>query len=287
MAGHRAGDPGPSPGPESPVGPPGPVRHAPPPAGRTCTVPARRGHQEQAGGHGRRLGPQDASAPSPTGPGRRQLARASTRPRGRRPRVRSPGAGGRPPGLGQGRRRRAPPAGARPATWDRLPRAATPAGTGPPPPGPPAAAARGPARRARSASAPTERSAASGTIRSTPSSVSFWTTHSGRSPLTGAKATTRAAAGAGRPPHGPSSSSSPVPELGRPGTRQGRQRPGRRRPPPARPAAAAGPGPGGAGPRSAHRGATGRPRRPGRPPTPDGGAARVRPPGYPKAERRR
>ena len=37
----------------------------------------------------------------------------------------------------------------------------------------------------------TLRSLRSGTMRSMPSSVSFWTTHSGRSPLTGAKATVR------------------------------------------------------------------------------------------------
>ena len=56
-------------------------------------------------------------------------------------------------------------------------------------PGHPARAARPPDRPAAPSQRTTERSAVSGTIRSTPSSVSFWTTHSGRSPLAGAKAT--------------------------------------------------------------------------------------------------
>ncbi len=43
----------------------------------------------------------------------------------------------------------------------------------------------------------TLRSLTSGTMRSMPSSVSFWTTHSGRSPLIGAKATVRAGVAAG------------------------------------------------------------------------------------------
>ena len=43
----------------------------------------------------------------------------------------------------------------------------------------------------------TERSATSGTIVSAPTSVSFCTTHSGRSPLTGAKTTVIAGSAAG------------------------------------------------------------------------------------------
>ena len=89
------------------------------------------------------------------------------------------------------RRRRAPP-GRRRRIGVARPRAARPGGTGPPPRGPPGAAAPPRPGRARRSSAPRCARSRSGTMRSMPNSVSFWTTHSGRSPLTGAKATVSA-----------------------------------------------------------------------------------------------
>ena len=97
--------------------------------------------------------------------------------------------GGSPPGWARhgrtpGRRRPAPP------PWRRRPpRAARAAGTGRTPPGPPGAAGHRPLGPAPPPSAPPSGRYRRGTMRSTPSSVSFWTTHSGRSPLAGAKAT--------------------------------------------------------------------------------------------------
>ena len=89
----------------------------------------------------------------------------------------------------------------------------------------------------------TDRSATKGTMRSTPSSVSFCTTSSGRSPFTSAKATVERRLGCGvdhdltvrrrarpRPPAGTS-----------------RHRPRRRRPSPAHPGGGAAPGRGGGG----------------------------------------
>src|SRR5690606_17237894 len=76
-------------------------------------------------------------------------------------------------------------------------------------------------RRALAASQRTTlRSAANGTIRSTPSSVSFWTVNSGRSPLTRANATVRAGTGRGSATTSPTGSTS-----GPAVSRAGRQRP--------------------------------------------------------------
>ena len=83
-----------------------------------------------------------------------------------------------------------------------------------------------------------------GTIRSTPSSVSFWTTHSGRSPLVGANATVIAGSPGAASATGPSTTSrpdrvrasDPGPSRPPPGTAPS-ARP-RRRPPPARRAGA-------------------------------------------------
>ncbi len=93
----------------------------------------------------------------------------------------------------------------------RSPRAATVGGTGRPPRGPPGADGRRPVRPRSPSQRTTDRAVREGTMRSTPSSVSFWTTHSGRSPLTGAKATVtrapaRRLARSDRPPPGRRSS---------------------------------------------------------------------------------
>ena len=81
------------------------------------------------------------------------------------------------------------------------------------------------------------RSATNGTMRSTPSSVSFWTVSSGRSPLTRANATV--IGGAGR---GSATTSPAVVDLGAGPSRAARQCPRRRRPSPGRRGAGADPG---------------------------------------------
>ena len=114
------------------------------------------------------------------------------------------------------------------------PRAARPAATAWPPRGPPGPAAR----RCPSARSPsqrtTERAAANGTMRSTPSSVSFCTTSSGRAPLTRANPTVSAGAAHAAGPTPARSAPSAAPNRAR------RHRPRRRTPSPRpRPAAAA------------------------------------------------
>ena len=95
-------------------------------------------------------------------------------------------------------------------------------------------------RRQRSAAAParagsgrlTERSARTGTMRSTPSSVSFWTTSSGLSPLVRAKATARRGDRAGSCSRSPAASrcdcggTAPAPDAapGRDASRRSRRR---------------------------------------------------------------
>ena len=154
--------------------------------------PGPQGGQEGPGGHGRRLGPQDAQPEPHRGQPRLRARRCSTRPRARRPPRAGPAWAGRR-SAGPGRPRRAHPGQpGRRTSRCRRPRAARRGGTGPPPRGPPGAASRRVACPRAPVQRTTLRSVRSGTMRSMPSSVSFWTTHSGRSPLTGAKATVRA-----------------------------------------------------------------------------------------------
>ena len=166
----------------------------------------------------------------------------------------------------------------------RRPRAARRGGTGRPPRGPPGAAARRVAcPRARS-SAPRCARLRSGTMRSMPSSVSFWTTHSGRSPLTGAKATV--SAGSARA----SNCTAPSPPMPAPRRERLERSPSPRQrgagpapapvgwPRPPRRRAGAAPGRGGARPRRTRTGCAGsstKTWRRGRRPDRDGGVARA------------
>ena len=141
------------------------------PAAATAAVSARR-----------TVGPRPT--PGPIGP----LVRRPTHPRDRRPAPAGAARGALPrarPGPGGGRCR--PPARPGPSSR-RTPRASQARRLW-------AAASRATRRRRSTARSPrspsqrtTERADRTGTIRSTPSSVSFWVTHSGRSPLVGTKA---------------------------------------------------------------------------------------------------
>ena len=157
--------------------------------------------QQGPGDHGRGLGPQHGRAP-----GRRSAPTAPRSPGSQPPSGPTATTGrsspGRPPRRGEGRR------GAG-HTGD-LVQAAHRGDLGQPGPsalgrrlaGHPAEpvdrlSPRSPSQRT------TERAVRRGTIRSTPSSVSFWTTHSGRSPLVGANATVTSGAGRGTHDRGP------------------------------------------------------------------------------------
>ena len=142
-------------------------------------------------------------SPNPTVGRPEASSSGSTRPRAPRPPRAGPASAGRPLSWAS-TTSPAPPSADQVGEGHarRRPRAARPGGTGPPPHAPPGAAApplacpRAPLQRT------TLRSLSSGTMRSMPSSVSFWTTHSGRSPLTGAKATVSAGSGARLELHG-------------------------------------------------------------------------------------
>ena len=184
----------------------------------SCTSSARRARQQRTDGDGGRLGPQHVRSDAYAVAGRRPARTAPTRPRGRRARSGGAATARRPS-------RSASAAPGRPATSANV---ADPVDLRQPGP----AALHGrlagdvgqpsglPVGLGRRPTAPRRARRRTGSMRSMPSSVSFCTVSSGRSPLTRANATVIGGAGRGSATTSPAASrSGPAP------SRAARQRP--------------------------------------------------------------